>query len=191
MRTKNVRISLLLLTYVVIFGISVHISSVCYRRQTSPYVSLSSKNTDRKLEKQESRMIDQQLFTSFSYAYNKTHLWSMSLANENYYHIARLLPCRTIDYVYESRKESMNTCDQSTTKEFSVETTLIAQKWIFEHQNPVDCTNKKFAIINNYAWSGFGSTMHQIAWAFGTALGDDRIAVYQVPGNWVRNYSVP
>jgi hypothetical protein len=45
--------------------------------------------------------------------------------------------------------------------------------------------NKRFAIIYNFASSGFGSTVHQIAWAFGKALADDRIAVYQRPENWV------
>ena len=155
------------------------------------YAILSSNDLDRNLEKQELHMTHQQFLPSFSYVYNKTHLWSMGLANKNYYRIARLLPCRTVEYVYYSeKKDSMNICDQATIKEFSVETTLHAQKWIFEHQNPVVCTNKKFAIINNYAWSGFGSTIHQIVWAFGKALGDDRIAVYQIPGNWVRNYSV-
>jgi hypothetical protein len=50
----------------------------------------------------------------------------------------------------------------------------------------MNCSNKRFAIIHNFAPSGFGSTVHQIAWAFGMALADDRIAVYQTPGNWVR-----
>ncbi|CAF1341964.1 unnamed protein product, partial [Rotaria sp. Silwood1] len=42
----------------------------------------------------------------------------------------------------------------------------------------------KFAIIQNFAWSGFGSTIHQIAWAFGMALAENRIAVYETPGYW-------
>ena len=79
----------------------------------------------------------------------------------------------------------MNFCDPSVQKEFSVESTLEIQQWIYEHQNPADCRNKKFAIIDNYAISGFGSTFHQILWAFSTALGDGRIAIYAKPGNWV------
>jgi hypothetical protein len=132
--------------------------------------------------------IKQKALKTFSFAYNITHLWSMRLANKNYYDLARLLPCRTITYVGGPTNETTNSCDQSTLNEFSIERTLFAQKWIYEHQNPPDCTNKKFAILKNFAWSGIGSTIHQIVWAFGTALAQDRIVVYHTPGNWVRQH---
>lgn len=79
----------------------------------------------------------------------------------------------------------MNFCDSTVKKEFSVESTLEFQQWIYEHQNPINCTDKKFAIITHYAMSGFGSTIHQVLWAFATALGEDRIAIYATPGDWV------
>ncbi|CAF3966369.1 unnamed protein product [Rotaria sp. Silwood1] len=107
----------------------------------------------------------------------------MRLADENYFRLARILPCRIVEY---SRKENIDTCDYSSKNEFSIQNTLLTQKWFYEHQHPINCTNKRFAIIQNYAWSGFGSTVHQIAWAFGAAIADNRIAVYKIPGNWVK-----
>ncbi|CAF1233583.1 unnamed protein product [Adineta steineri] len=127
----------------------------------------------------------QQSLHSFSFAYNTTHLWSMRLADENYYRIVRRLPCRTVNYVDQSVNELMNHCSQTTINEFSVNETVNIQRWFYEHQYPVDCSNKKFAVIHNYAWSGFGSTIHQVAWAFGEALAQNRIAIYETPGNWV------
>ncbi|CAF4700991.1 unnamed protein product, partial [Rotaria sp. Silwood1] len=62
----------------------------------------------------------------------------------------------------------IDSCNYSSTNEYSIENTLQAQKWLYEHQHPMNCTNRKFAIIQNFAWSGFGSTIHQIAWAFAT-----------------------
>jgi len=123
---------------------------------------------------------------SFSYQQNPTHLWSIRFADENYFRLASLLPCRTINYTVQPIMNELDSCDNSSTKEFSVENSLKAQKWLYEHQHPMDCTNKRFAVIRNFAWSGFGSTLHQIVWAFGTAIGDNRIAVYDKPGNWVR-----
>ena len=117
--------------------------------------------------------------------YNSTHLWSMRLADENYFQIARLLPCRNVSYSRGSKIDQINSCDHSTTNEYSIENTLKAQQWIFEHQHPSDCSNKRFAIIVSYSESGFGSSFHQIAWAFGKALGDNRIAIYRSPGGWV------
>ncbi|CAF1448574.1 unnamed protein product, partial [Rotaria sp. Silwood1] len=102
--------------------------------------------------------------------------------DENYFRLARILPCRIVEY---SRKENIDTCDYSSKNEFSIQNTLLTQKWFYEHQHPINCTNKRFAIIQNYAWSGFGSTVHQIAWAFGAAIADNRIAVYKIPGNWL------
>ena len=87
----------------------------------------------------------------------------------------------------DQQPATIDSCDHSSTNEFSIPNILQAQKWLYEHQHPADCTNKRFAIIQNFASSGFGSTVHQIAWAFGMALAEDRIAVYQTPGNWVRN----
>jgi hypothetical protein len=128
----------------------------------------------------------QQALKSFSFAYNQTHLWSMRLADKNYYRIVRRLPCRTVLYVSKPKNETMDSCNRSIIDEFSVEKSIHAQKWIYEHQNPADCTNKKFAIIDKFAWSGFGSTIHQIAWTLGIAISQGRIAVYQTPGKWVR-----
>lgn len=127
------------------------------------------------------------LTENFRNAYNGTHLWSMRLADDNYFRLARLLPCRNVTYSGGPEPDKIDSCDQSPTNEFSIKNTIEAQKWIYEHQHPVDCTNKRFAIIHAFAWSGFGSTVHQIAWALGNALGQDRIAVYEVPGNWVNN----
>lgn len=117
--------------------------------------------------------------------FNFTHLWSWRVADDNYYRLARLIPCRTINYTAKDRVEPMNTCDYSPNNEFSVANTVHAQKWLFEHQNPTNCTNKRFAIIESFAWSGFGSVIHQVLWAFGMALAEDRVAVYGQPGNWV------
>lgn len=119
-------------------------------------------------------------------AFNSTHLWSMRLADENYFRLAKLLPCRTVEYSGGPKVDKIDSCDHSTTNEFSIQTTLEAQLWLYKHQYPINCTNKRFAIIEHYAPSGFGSTIHQVVWAFGMALADDRIAVYQVPGHWVK-----
>ena len=117
--------------------------------------------------------------------YNSTHLWSMAVADENYLRLARLIPCRTVVYTGGPTNDSVNTCDHSSTNEYSLENSLKAQKWLYEHQHPTNCSNKRFAIIEKFAWSGFGSTVHQIVWAFGMALAEDRIAVYRRPGDWV------
>ena len=122
----------------------------------------------------------------FPEGYNSTHLWSMRLADENYFRLASLLPCRNVTYAGGPKPDDMDSCDQSSENEFSLPNLISAQKWIYEHQNPRDCSNKRFAIIHRFAPSGFGSTVHQIAWALGIALADDRIAVYQTPGDWVR-----
>lgn len=118
--------------------------------------------------------------------YNGTHLWLYRLADEKYQIIASLLPCRKIDYGGGSKIESIDSCDHSSNNEYSVQNNVRAQKWIYEHQNPKDCSNKRFAIIEYYAISGYGSTIHQIAWALGVAIAENRIALYRKPGNWVR-----
>lgn len=115
----------------------------------------------------------------------KTHLWSMRLADENHYRLARLLPCRNVSYTGGPKVDQIDTCDFSSTNEFSVENTIQAQTWIFQHQNPSNCSEKRFAVIDHHAWSGFGSVAHQVVWAFGMALAENRIAVYKKPSNWV------
>jgi len=136
---------------------------------------------------QDSSTTNNQFIDSFSYGHNSTHLWSMRLANKNYFRLAHLLTCRTVAYSGGPQPATIDSCDQTLANEYSIPNILQAQKWLYEHQHPADCTNKRFAIIQNFAWSGFGSTVHQIAWAFGMALVDDRIAVYRTPGSWVRN----
>lgn len=128
-----------------------------------------------------------ELHTSISDGFNDTHLWSMRLADDNYFRLARLIPCRTVEYSVGSPPVKFDSCDRSTQNEFSIPNLVHAQKWIYQHQHPTNCSNKRFAIIQNYASSGFGSTVHQIAWAFALALADGRIAVYRSPGNWVRS----
>ncbi|CAF3838072.1 unnamed protein product [Adineta steineri] len=182
MAPKFIRLPLLLGAFFLVFLLGVHVGS---RRnilnEKSDIVNLfSNVKLDKELQSKKEESLK-----SFSFAYNKTHLWSMPLANEDYYRIARALPCRTVTYVGGLKNESMDSCSQATINEFSIESTLQAQKWIHDHQNPANCENKKFAIIQKYAGSGFGSTIHQILWAFGTAIGEGRIAVYQVPGNWL------
>jgi len=137
-------------------------------------------------DEKSSMMNKQQIIDSFSHGYNGTHLWSMRLADENYFRLARLLPCRTVEYAGGPRPSTIDSCDQSLENEYSLPNILQAQKWLYDHQHPADCTNKRIAIIHKFAYSGFGSILHQIAWAFGMALADDRIAVYAKPGNWVR-----
>jgi len=132
----------------------------------------------------------QQIIDTFSYGHNATHLWSMRLADENYFNLARFLSCRTVKYEGEPQPSQINSCDWSSENEFSLPNLLQGQKWLYDHQHPTDCTNKRFAIIHSYALSGLGSTVHQVAWAFGMALADDRIAVYETPGNWVRKIEV-
>jgi hypothetical protein len=127
----------------------------------------------------------QYLIESFPDGYNSTHLWSMRLADENYFRLARLLPCRNVSYARGPTPANIDSCDHSSTNEFSLPNRIKAQKWLYDHQHPTNCSNKRFAIIHNFAYSGFGSTVHQIVWAFGMALADNRIAIYQAPGNWV------
>jgi hypothetical protein len=128
----------------------------------------------------------QQLSHSHLPTSNSSHLWSIRFADDKYFRIARLLPCRTVEYTGGPKTDEVHSCDYSPANEFSIQNTIQAQKWLYEHQHPSNCSNKRFAIIQNFAPSGFGSTVHQIVWAFGMALADDRIAIYKTPGNWVR-----
>jgi hypothetical protein len=190
MPTKIVRSFLLLVGAVLIFLLGTFYGSTLAERRNNSCVLHSQSSFIETKSHQELKPIEQQTLQSFSFAYNITHLWSIRLPDENYYRMARLLPCRTVNYTGGPKVEPLNSCDQSTFKQYSVEAAVHAQKWIYEHQHPADCKNKKFAVIHQYAWSGFGSTVHQILWAFGVALGDDRIAVYETPGNWVRKYRI-
>ena len=114
----------------------------------------------------------------------------MHFANENHFRLARLISCRTVGYKGGPKIDMIDSCDQSPNKDFSIQNTIQAQQWLYEHQHPINCINKKFAIITGYAWSGFGSTMHQVLWAFAEAVRQNRIAVYAIPGNWVRQNCV-
>lgn len=117
---------------------------------------------------------------------NSTHLWSIPFAGEYYQNLSRLLPCRSVTYLGVQQSETLNSCNPVHVAEFSQRNTIQAQRWIFHQQHPTTCVNKRFAIISNYALSGFGSTIHQIVWAFGKALSQGRIAVFASPGDWVR-----
>ena len=122
------------------------------------------------------------------HAFNRTHLWSLRLADENFRRLARLIPCRVVNYdggPHHKIHEKIDSCLDSNDNEFFNENSVFAQKWIYDHQHPANCSDKRFAVIRRYASSGYGSIIHQIAWAFAMALADDRIAVYETPGNWV------
>lgn len=185
MANRIIRRLFQLVVAVAIFLMGILIGSTLDDRRNCcvPSIESSTKLTkyDRKLLTYEKEYLQ-----SFSFAYNVTHLWSIRLPDDNYYRIVRLLPCRTVDYTGGPSTEPFNSCDQATLKQYSIKSALEAQKWLYDHQNPADCSNKKFAVIYQYATSGFGSTIHQILWAFGVALGEDRIAVYEKPGNWVK-----
>ncbi|CAF3898026.1 unnamed protein product [Rotaria sp. Silwood2] len=183
---KIFRDSLLLAGGVLILIIGILIGSTFFGIRKVPYVIYSSLSTAQK-SNNNLQLTEKKNVKSFSFAYNKTHLWSMRLADDNYYRTAHLLPCRTVEYTNGPNREIMNTCNQSIIDEFSIEATLHAQQWLYEHQHPIDCRNKKFAIIHSFAWSGIGSTLHQIVWAFGKALAEDRIAIYETPGDWLHS----
>ncbi|CAF1092113.1 unnamed protein product [Adineta steineri] len=169
-RTSIVKFCFLILIFVVCFVISVIISSD--QNQTKSKVEQRSTPDKVKIKN---------LFPH----HNSTHLWSMPFADDKYFQLARLLPCRSINYTGGPGVNQINSCDYSSTNEFSLENTLKTQKWLYEHQHPTNCSNKRFAIIRTYALSGFGSTIHQVVWAFGAALAQDRIAVYETPGHWL------
>ena len=132
----------------------------------------------------------QRLVESPSFEPNVTHLWSLRLPNQDYFRLASLLPCQTVEYTGGPESAKMNSCDHSSSNEFSIPNILQAQKWLYEHQHPADCSTSRFAIIHSFASSGIGSTVHQIASAFSMALAEDRVAVYERPGNWVSSISM-
>ncbi|CAF0781725.1 unnamed protein product [Adineta ricciae] len=184
MVSKLVRLTILLTSTVFAFTLVVLLGSNLYRKKE--IVRVIQPSAAAKLGPELQSMKEDSV-QSFPVAYNSTHLWSMRVADKEHYRIVNLVPCR--DVFYHAHRgtginETMNHCNEKTREEFSVESTLQAQQWIFNHQNPMNCQNKRFAIIHKYAWSGFGSTIHQIVWALATAIGNDRIAVYQKPGGW-------
>jgi hypothetical protein len=120
-----------------------------------------------------------------SEGFNDTHMWSMRFADESFFRVASRIPCKAVEYEGGPGRNRVDPCNASFENEFTVRNSLLAQKWMFEHQNPRDCSNKSFAVIQNFAVSGYGSVMHQVAWAFGAALAQNRIAIYQRPSNWV------
>jgi hypothetical protein len=127
------------------------------------------------------------ILSSSSFESNSTHLWSMPLANEISFHLSKLLPCRIVQYeVGRSSRDQINSCNHSPKQEFSIERTLDAQKWIYHHQNPSNCANQQFAIIDNIYKSSFPSSIEFITSAFANALAQDRIALYATPTNWVK-----
>ncbi|CAF1196904.1 unnamed protein product, partial [Didymodactylos carnosus] len=112
---------------------------------------------------------------------------SVNLADEIYLKIANIIPCKNISYARSAENNSakidiLNTCSSDF---FSVQSTLSAQEWLYNHQNPADCSTARIAVINNYAWSGMGSSIHQIVWTIAKVLEDNRIFVYATPGNWM------
>lgn len=122
------------------------------------------------------------------HAFNQTHLWSLRLADENYRQLIRSIPCRVVNYdggPHHKIYERIDQCQGSNDSEFFNENSIYAQKWIYDHQHPANCSDKRFAIIRSFAISGYGSIIHQVAWAFGLALSENRIAVFATPGNWV------
>ena len=194
---RVIRISSVFLTALSIFFIGVLYGSSLQKVNKDNYVVIQSPSAKHLSSNKFSETIKPPASTkkkmnlsdslsAFSFAYNTTHLWSMRLADDEYYRIANLLPCRPVEYVAGTLGEKMDSCNEATKEEFSVESTIEVQRWFYEHQHPADCSNKKFAIIHQFAWSGFGSTLHQIVWPLGIAFSEDRIAVYQTPGNWVK-----
>jgi hypothetical protein len=118
---------------------------------------------------------------------NSTHLWNMRVTNEKYVHLEKVVPCRAVEYDIGLPSTSiLNSCDPSSKNQFSIQTTLNAQKWIFNHQNPSNCNDKKFAIINSLNQSDFAYSIQLITWAFAKALTQNRIALYATPSNWVK-----
>ena len=163
------------------FVSGVLIRSNYLRKESNIHVILSpSEQSNSSINKK------QHIIEGFSDGHNSTHLWSMPLADENYFRRARLLPCRNVTYGDGGLRGKVDACNESPNNEFSLENLLQGQKWLYDHQHPSNCSDQRFAIIQRFAPSGFGSTVHQIAWAFGVALAENRIAVYETPGKWVR-----
>jgi hypothetical protein len=179
--TKSVKTIFALTALVVVFAFGFLVGSDYNRTiNTFPLIFSSDKKPSN-----ESSLNKQKVFKPVFSGHNSTHLWSMRLADENYLRLARLLPCRVVNYTGGPKTDPIDSCDHSSTNEYSRSNTLQAQKWLYEHQHPANCSDKRFAIIEKYAVSGFGSIVHQVAWAFAMAMVDNRIAVYQTPGNWV------
>ena len=177
----SVKSSRIIVLFIVFFGLSVYAAFLAsnFRRRVSPLGNVLRIPTSTIQTAKNPTNASLPTWDSGS-------LWSMPLADDHHFRLARLLPCRTVEYTSGLRNDKIDSCDHASTNEFSVENSVHAQTWLFEYQNPVDCSNRKIAIIHNFAASGFGSTMHQVVWAFGEALAKNRIAVYVARGNWVR-----
>ncbi|CAF3319845.1 unnamed protein product [Rotaria socialis] len=135
MALKIVRTSLLLVGGTLIFVIGILMGSTLFGIKEQQFIiyPLVSENV---IVDETSQPPKKQMSTSYSSTHTKSQLWSMYLADENYYRIAGLLPCRTVEYTGGPKPHIMDSCDQSIIDEFSVEATIHAQKWIYEHQNP-------------------------------------------------------
>lgn len=181
--TQTAKRSLIIITSIALFAFGFLLVSSYTRtsRKVNLIYSALPPSNQNSLISNKKHIID-----SFPYGHNSTHLWSMRLADESYFRLTRLLPCRNASYTGGPEPNTVDPCDHSANNEFSLPNILQAQKWLYDHQHPPDCSNKRFAIIHNFASSGFGSTVHQVAWALGVALAENRIAVYKTPGNWVR-----
>ena len=154
--------------------------------EKSALAKLESIKNEQNILKKSQIVVDTSNTYKPTFKSNSTHVWNMRAADAKYAKLAKDLKCRTIEYdIGLPSEDKIDSCIESSTHEFSFENTIEAQKWIFDHQNPSDCSNKKYAIIKNIAWSGFSSSMHLIAWAFAKALTLNRIAVYDAPANWV------
>jgi hypothetical protein len=157
--------------------------------QQSNQAKLESMKIEENILKKSEVLVDTSNTYKPIFQSNSTHLWNMRIADEKYFRLAKYLSCRTVEYdVGLPSADKIDSCIESSSHEFSIENTLQAQKWIFNHQNPLNCAKKQFAIIKNIAWSGFSSSMHLIAWAFAKALTLDRIAIYDTPANWVKEF---
>jgi hypothetical protein len=179
--TKPVKTIFALTALVIFFAFGFLTGSGYNQRRNKFNLMFSSDIESNKV----SSLNKQEIFKPVFSEHNSTHLWSMRLADENYFRLAHLLPCRVVNYTSGPKIDPVDSCDHSSTNEYSRSNTLQAQKWLYEHQHPANCSDKRFAIIEKYAVSGFGSIFHQIVWAFSVAIAENRIAVYQTPGNWV------
>mmetsp|Transcript_5138 Transcript_5138/g.14782 ORF Transcript_5138/g.14782 Transcript_5138/m.14782 type:complete len:436 (+) Transcript_5138:231-1538(+) len=62
--------------------------------------------------------------------------------------------------------------------------TSLAQRELFRHQNPQDCSNARF-LVHKSQLSGIGSMIHQASIALAAALDTDRVMIFQNPDSHV------
>ena len=53
------------------------------------------------------KSIREKALETFSVAYNGTHLWSMHLADDEYYRIAQTAQCRTVTYTVRNKTKNI------------------------------------------------------------------------------------